>query len=109
IADVGYFVRENSALDLEAAKRGTTVYLMDSRIDMIPTVLSSNLASLREGVDRLTFSVVWTMDPKSATIKETKFFKSVIRSKAAMTYEQAQMKIDSNSKDELTESLRRLL
>ena len=52
IADVSYFVKEGSVLDLEARARGTTVYLTDSRIDMLPTVLSENLCSLIGGADR---------------------------------------------------------
>ena len=109
IADVSHFVKENSPLDKEAGARGTTVYLQDTRIDMIPGVLSSNLCSLREHVERLTFSVVWIMDPTTADIVETKFCKSVIKSKAAMTYAEAQAKIDSKSdKSELSCSLRML-
>ena len=108
IADVSYFVKPNTALDLEAASRGTTVYLVDKRIDMIPPVLSSNLCSLRGGEERLTFSVMWTMDKNTAEIKDTKFTRSVIKSKAAMTYAEAQARIDSSSKDELTQGLRRL-
>ena len=108
IADVSYFVKPNTALDIEAASRGTTVYLVDKRIDMIPTVLSSNLCSLRGGVERLTFSVIWIMDKKTAEIKDTKFTRSVIKSKAALTYAEAQAKIDSSSDDELTQGLRRL-
>lgn len=108
IADVSYFVKPNTALDIEAASRGTTVYLVDKRIDMIPTVLSSNLCSLKGGVERLTFSVIWVMDKKTAEIKETVFKRSIIKSKAALTYAEAQAKIDSTSNDQLTSGLRRL-
>lgn len=108
IADVSFFVKSGSALDLEAAHRGTTVYLVDKRIDMIPTDLSSNLCSLIGDKERLTFSVIWIVDSKTCEIKETKFSKSIIRSKAALTYKEAQLKIDSSSKDEVSESLRRL-
>lgn len=108
IADVSYFVKPNTALDLEASSRGTTVYLVDKRIDMIPTVLSSNLCSLKGGVERLTFSVIWIMDNNTAEIKDTVFKRSVIKSKAALTYAEAQAKIDSSSNDELTKGLRRL-
>ena len=108
IADVGYFMKENTPLDQEAAKRGTSVYLMNTRIDMIPGHLSSNLCSLMSGVERLTFSVVWVMNPKTAEIKSTTFTKAVIKSKAAMTYAAAQSMVDSDSTDELTQSLKRL-
>jgi exoribonuclease R len=52
IADVSHFVKEGSVLDLEARARGTTVYLTDGRIDMLPAVLSENLCSLIGGADR---------------------------------------------------------
>ena len=61
IADLSYFVRPGTALDLEAQKRGTSVYLCDKRIDMVPGVLSSNLCSLRANEDRLAFSGIWEM------------------------------------------------
>ena len=61
IADLSYFVRPGTALDLEAQKRGTSVYLCDKRIDMVPEVLSSNLCSLRANEDRLAFSGIWEM------------------------------------------------
>lgn len=109
IADVSHFVKPGSALDLEAASRGTTVYLADQRIDMIPGALSSNLCSLVEGKERLTFSVIWTIDPKTAEIKDTKFGKSVICSKGALEYEEAQNMIDSKRSDELACGLRRLM
>lgn len=108
IADVSYFIRPGTALDKEAASRATTVYLVDKRIDMVPELLSSNLCSLRGNVERFAFSCVWEMD-KDAKIIETKFHKSVIESKAAMTYEQAQLIIDDKNKnDEIAKSLRRL-
>ena len=84
------------------------VYLADNRIDMVPVLLSSNLCSLRGGEERLAFSVIWTLNPE-AEILTTKFFKSVIKSKNAFTYEEAQIRIDDKSKnDSLTESLRGL-
>ena len=93
IADVSHFIRPNTAIDLEAANRSTTVYLTDRRIDMVPELLSSDLCSLRGGVERFAFSCVWEMTPE-ARIVSTKFHKSVIRSRLAMTYEAAQTKID---------------
>ncbi|EGD81793.1 mitotic control protein dis3 [Salpingoeca rosetta] len=106
IADVTYFVRPGSALDKEAAKRGTTVYLADRRIDMVPGLLSSNLCSLRGGEERFAFSCVWEIT-KEAEIVSTEFFKSIIKSKSAMMYSEAQMRIDDKSDNsELTQSLR---
>uniref|UniRef100_A0A0R3RRV1 Protein DIS3 homolog n=1 Tax=Elaeophora elaphi TaxID=1147741 RepID=A0A0R3RRV1_9BILA len=109
IADVSHFVRPNTAIDTEAAHRGTTVYLCDKRIDMLPELLSSDLCSLRENVDRLAFSVVWTLT-SDADIIDIKFHKSLIRSSAALTYEQAQNMVDDPSlSDPVTMGLRILL
>lgn len=108
IADVSHFIRPGNALDLEAASRATTVYLVGNRIDMVPELLSSNLCSLREHVERFAFSCIWEMD-LNANILKTKFHKSIICSKKAMTYEEAQLLIDDpNANDVLTESLRNL-
>ncbi|XP_059142124.1 exosome complex exonuclease RRP44-like [Physella acuta] len=108
IADVSHFIRPGNALDQEAASRGTTVYLTDKRIDMVPDLLSSNLCSLRSGVNRFAFSVLWEMTPE-AHIISTDFTKSIIDSKASLTYAEAQMKIDDpNASDSLTLSLRGL-
>ena len=108
IADVSHFIRPGSALDKEAANRGTTVYLCDKRIDMVPELLSSNLCSLREGEERLAFSCIWELTP-SAEVVNTTFTKSVISSKKAFTYTEAQFRIDDASlDDEVTVSLRSL-
>ncbi|XP_073520066.1 exosome complex exonuclease RRP44 [Phyllobates terribilis] len=108
IADVSHFIRPGNALDQEAANRGTTVYLCEKRIDMVPELLSSNLCSLRSDVDRLAFSCIWEIN-HNAEILNTKFTKSVINSKASLTYAEAQMRIDSpNMNDEITKSLRLL-
>jgi len=109
IADVSHFIRPGTPLDKEAANRSTSVYLTDRRIDMVPELLSSNLCSLRGGVERFAFSCVWEMTP-DAKIVSTKFHKSIIKSRSAMTYEEAQNRID-DAKDEtsITKSLRILL
>ena len=109
IADVSHFIKPGTALDREAADRSTTVYLTDRRIDMVPELLSSNLCSLRGGVERFAFSCVWEVT-KDAEIVSTKFHKSIIKSRAAMTYEEAQNRID-DKKDQspVTESLRILM
>ncbi|XP_068123948.1 exosome complex exonuclease RRP44 [Hyperolius riggenbachi] len=108
IADVSHFIRPGNALDQESANRGTTVYLCDKRIDMVPDLLSSNLCSLRSKVDRLSFSCIWELD-HDAKIINTKYTKSVINSKASLTYAEAQMRIDSpDMNDEITKSLRLL-
>jgi exoribonuclease R len=59
IADVSRFVQSDNPMDSEAASRGTTVYLVDKRIDMLPALLGTNLCSLRPHVERLAFSVIW--------------------------------------------------
>lgn len=108
IADVSHFIRPGNALDQEAANRGTTVYLTDKRIDMVPDLLSSNLCSLRCDVFRFAFSVLWEMTEDAEIIK-TDFTKSIILSKASLTYGEAQCKIDDvNANDNLTLSLRGL-
>lgn len=108
IADVSHFIRPGNALDKEAAARGTTVYLVGKRIDMVPELLSSNLCSLLGGVERFAFSCVWEMD-HNANIISKKFHKSVIKSKSAMTYEMAQIIIDDASQNNaIAQSLRNL-
>jgi exoribonuclease II len=59
IADVSHFVLPDTAIDREAAARGTTVYLVNKRIDMLPELLGTNLCSLKPHVERLAFSVIW--------------------------------------------------
>jgi len=59
IADVSHFVHPDTAMDNEASTRGTTVYLVDKRIDMLPALLGTNLCSLRPYVERLAFSAIW--------------------------------------------------
>ena len=109
IADVSHFIRPKTALDEEASNRGTTVYLAEKRIDMVPELLSSNLCSLRSGEDRLAFSVLWEMSPDDAHIVSTRFVKTVIESKESLTYAEAQMKIDDQRlRDDVTTSLRGL-
>ncbi|KAF8632063.1 hypothetical protein AX15_002063 [Amanita polypyramis BW_CC] len=108
IADVSHFVLPDTPMDHEAAARGTTVYLVDKRIDMLPALLGTNLCSLRPFVERLAFSAIWEMTP-DADIVNVRFTKSVIASKAAFTYEEAQLrKDDPHMQDELTQSVRLL-
>ncbi|EKM74947.1 hypothetical protein AGABI1DRAFT_80468 [Agaricus bisporus var. burnettii JB137-S8] len=108
IADVSHFVHADTPIDNEAADRGTTVYLVDRRIDMLPSLLGTNLCSLRPFVERLAFSAIWELTPE-AEIVNVRFTKSVIASKAAFTYEEAQIrKDDPNQQDDLSHSIRLL-
>ena len=108
IADVGHFIKAGTPIDIEAAARGTTVYLVNKRIDMVPKRLGEDLCSLHERVDRLAFSVLWIMD-ESGTVHETSFHKTVICSEAALSYEQAQLRMDdARMADPLTSGLRTL-
>ena len=109
IADVSYFVKPNNAMDAEASIRGTTVYLVDKRIDMLPMLLGTDLCSLKPYVQRYAFSVLWEIT-QDAEIVNSSFTKSVIRSREAFSYEQAQLRIDDKSqKDDLTQGMRTLL
>ncbi|CAG8501894.1 15486_t:CDS:10 [Rhizophagus irregularis] len=92
IADVTHFVKPNTPLDEEAALRGTTVYLINKRIDI--------------KVDRLAFSCIWELSPEAEIVNVT-FTKSIISSKESFTYEEAQARIDDQRlQDDLTKGLR---
>lgn len=109
IADVTHFVQPNTPLDNEGASRGTSVYLVDKRIDMLPMLLGTNLCSLKPYVDRFAFSVIWEIN-EDAEIVNVDYMKSIIKSREAFSYEQAQIRIDDASQnDELTKSMRILL
>ncbi len=89
IADATYFVRPGTALGEEAEKRGTSVYLVDATIPMLPHEISAGIASLKPDEDRLAFSAVFRMNDK-AEVLSRRFEKSVIRSQKRFTYEEAQ-------------------
>ncbi|KAK8379901.1 hypothetical protein O3P69_019723 [Scylla paramamosain] len=94
IADVTFFVREGSTLDQVAARRATSVYMPDRVVPMLPRGLCEGLCSLLPGTDRLAMSVVWQLSPDGRVSSEW-FGRTVIRSCAKLTYEQAQQVIDS--------------
>lgn len=85
IADVTNYVQENSALDREALKRGTSVYLVDRVIPMLPHALSNGICSLNEGVDRLALSCLMTVEP-DGEISDYEICESVIRVDKRMSY-----------------------
>ena len=89
IADVSYFVKQNSKLDLEARSRGNTVYFVTENVPMLPRILCDELCSLQDHVDRLAFSVIWELTPDGKRVHE-EFTKSIICSKAKFDYATAQ-------------------
>ena len=100
IADVSYYVKPGSAIDREAYERGTSVYLVDRTIPMLPEKLCNEVCSLRQDEEKLCFSVAMEMDAKGK-VYNTWMGKSVIRSDRRMAYEEAQEIIESGKwKDE---------
>jgi len=87
IADVSHFVREDSPLDKEALRRGTSIYYPDSVIPMLPFQLSNEVCSLKPGEQRLTLSVLIDYDDKG-TVVGSKIFNSIITSKIRFTYKE---------------------
>ncbi|KAA8547606.1 hypothetical protein F0562_004035 [Nyssa sinensis] len=108
IADVTNFVHPGTPLDDEATQRGTSVYLVERRIDMLPKPLTEDICSLRADVERLAFSVIWEMTPE-AEIISARYTKSAIKSCAALSYVEAQARMDdSRLMDPLTTDLRNM-
>ena len=89
IADVTHYVKAGTAIDIEAASRSTSTYLVNKRLDMLPGLLTTDLCSLKGNVDRYAFSVLWEVTP-DAEIINVDFQKSLIHSIGALTYQQAQ-------------------
>ena len=96
IADVSHFVPFNSPIDREAQKRGTSVYLVDETIPMLPEELSNDACSLKPDEDRLTFSVIVTIDAHGA-IQNEWIGRTIIRSRKRFTYRNAQETLDGKS------------
>ena len=94
IADVSHYVREGDALDMEARDRGTSIYLVDRVIPMLPEILSNDLCSLRPNEDRLAFSAVFTLD-RSGVLHDMWFGQTVIHSDTRFSYEEAQEILDT--------------
>lgn len=88
IADVSHYVKPDSIIDIEAKKRATSIYLVDRTIPMLPEVLSNDLCSLVEGLDRLVFSAVFILNEK-AEVEDQWFGKAIINSDKRFTYEEA--------------------
>ncbi len=95
IADVSHYVEKDSKLDKLAVRRGTSVYLIDHVIPMLPEVLSNDLCSLVEGKPRLTFSCLMEIDASGKMLRY-QFKKSVIKSRRRSTYTEIQKVLDGN-------------
>lgn len=95
IADVSYYIKENSPLDLEAKARGTSAYLADSVIPMFPHQISNGICSLNEGVDRLTKTVDMLIS-KTGEILDYQIYDSVIHSQKKMNYDDVNQILECN-------------
>ncbi|MBI2618183.1 ribonuclease R [Candidatus Kaiserbacteria bacterium] len=93
IADVTHYVRPRSAIDKEAQERGTSIYLVDRTIQMLPEALSNDVCSLNPNEDKLTFSAIFELD-RDGTVKKRWFGRTVINSNKRFTYEEAQKSLD---------------
>lgn len=98
IADVSYYVKSNSLIDREAYQRGTSIYLIDRVIPMLPEKLSNNICSLRPYEDKLTFSVFFYLDQNFNIINYC-FEKTVINSNKRFTYEEVQDIIEGKNSE----------
>nr|WP_277713343.1 ribonuclease R [Paenibacillus mucilaginosus] len=102
IADVSYYVRENSALDQEAYSRGCSVYLVDRVIPMLPHRLSNGICSLNPRVDRLTMSCEMEFDAQANVVRHD-VFTSVIRTSERMTYKNVRNLLKGEAEPEVQE------
>ena len=100
IADVTNYVQENSALDREAYKRGTSVYLVDRVIPMLPHALSNGICSLNAGVDRLALSCIMTINEKG-TVIDHKIAETVVCVDRRMTYTSVKKILEEQDAEEI--------
>ncbi len=98
IADVSHYVTPGTAIDSEAYDRGTSVYLVDRTIPMLPEKLSNQVCSLRPDEDKLCFSAVFNIDDKGTVLSEW-YGKTIIRSKRRYNYEEVQLMIEGAEGD----------
>ncbi len=95
IADVGHYVRPGSEIDKEAFRRGTSIYLLDRVLPMLPFDLSNGVCSLSAGVDRLTLSVIMEID-QSGNLVQHEIVESVINNHARMTYDEVNQLLEGD-------------
>ena len=98
IADVSHYVKEGSAIDKEAVKRATSVYLVDRTIPMLPERLCNFICSLRPDEEKLAYSVIFNMD-ENTVVKDYRIRHTVIKSNRRFTYEEAQQIIETGEGD----------
>jgi ribonuclease R len=96
IADVSHFVVPNTALDKEAIHRGTSIYLVDRTIPMLPEILSNDLCSLNPKEDKYAFSAIFVLN-KNGVVKDRWFGRTLINSDKRFTYENAQETLDKKA------------
>lgn len=108
IADVSFYVRPGSELDREARKRGNSVYFPDRVVPMLPEVLSADVCSLKEDVDRAALACHLQVT-KGGALKSWRFTRAVVRLAANIAYEDAQAAIDGTIDNPLTETALRPL
>ncbi len=102
IADVSHYVKAKSVLDEEAMARGTSIYYADNVVPMLPKALSNDICSLNEGVDRLSFSCIMTLD-SDAKLLDYRFFKTAIRSRVKGVYAEINTLLCNSATEEITE------
>lgn len=104
IADVAHYVKPGSQTDREAYDRGTSVYLVDRVIPMLPGKLTTDICSLKPNVDRLTHSVWITITPEG-NVLNARTARSVICSRARLTYEKVQAYLDNNENNDIPDAV----
>jgi ribonuclease R len=98
IADVSHYVTEGGEIDAEAVERGTSIYLVDRVIPMLPEVLSNDLCSLKPNEDRLAFSAIFEINEQAEVVNEW-YGQTIIHSNRRFTYEDAQEVLDTGTGD----------
>lgn len=104
IADVSHYVQPRTVIDMEAASRATSVYLVDRVVPMLPEKLSNDLCSLNPNADKLSFSAIFEMD-ENARVRKEWFGRTVMRSQRRFAYAEAQAIIDGGDGDFKSEVL----